>query len=235
MHIISGADGCKAGWVVVSKDLDSGAISWCLCRDAQALIHGEPAPDVLAIDVPIGLPDIGARECDKAARQLLGPQRGSSVFSAPLRPMLAAETYVEASRIRFGIEQKKMSIQAWGIVPKIREVDAILGRDARLQARVHEVHPEVSFCFLGGQQQRPQFSKKKREGREERIRLLEPVFGQAVRQALATKRELASQEDDILDAFVALWTAGRILSGSARTLPAEPAKDSRGLRMEIVY
>jgi predicted RNase H-like nuclease len=41
--------------------------------------------------------------------------------------------------------------------------------------------------------------------------------------------------DDILDAFAALWTAERILNGNARSLPLAPAVDSAELPMRIVY
>ena len=41
--------------------------------------------------------------------------------------------------------------------------------------------------------------------------------------------------DDVLDAFAALWTAGRIARGEASTLPISPLRDSQDLPMEIVY
>jgi predicted RNase H-like nuclease len=229
---ISGADGCKSGWVVVSQDLDTGAVSWRLAPTARDLIHGKPMPVFLAIDIPIGLTEGGARSCDMLARRTVGP-RASSVFPAPIRPALAAETREEASRIREAIEGKKMSCQAWAIVPKIREVDEVLGGDPRLQLRVREVHPEVCFCYLAGG--RPLLhGKKSAAGRAERLALLNPVFGSWVQAALYERRRLASQADDILDAFAALWSARRILEGTAAVLPSEPPLDSRGLRMEIV-
>ena len=61
-----------------------------------------------------------------------------------------------------------------------------------------------------------------------------PIFGHWLQTALAERRELASNEDDILDAFAALWTAERIALGISQTIPAVPPKDSFGLRMEIV-
>jgi predicted RNase H-like nuclease len=42
-------------------------------------------------------------------------------------------------------------------------------------------------------------------------------------------------DDDILDAFAALWTAERITSGVAVTLPENKPLDSTGLPMRIVY
>lgn len=41
-------------------------------------------------------------------------------------------------------------------------------------------------------------------------------------------------DDDLLDAFAALWTAERILRGEARTVPRIPPEDRFGLRMEMV-
>ena len=40
-------------------------------------------------------------------------------------------------------------------------------------------------------------------------------------------------DDDILDAFAALWSAERLLRGEAITLPVEPELDATGLAMEI--
>jgi len=235
MHIICGADGCKAGWVVIFKDLDSGSIS---CRlysktcELACLAYNGLAPQIIALDIPIGLPECGPRACDIEARRLLGPGRASSVFPAPIRPVLDATSYDCACQIRFQVEEKKLSRQAWAITRKIGEVDDMLRHDSELSARVREVHPEVSFYFLAGE--RPmQYSKKKRVGREERRKLLEPLFGERLRAALAERNRRDSAEDDVLDAFVALWTAERIATGVARTIPSAPQQDKFGLRMEI--
>ena len=42
-------------------------------------------------------------------------------------------------------------------------------------------------------------------------------------------------DDDINDAFASLWTAERILNGSAKVIPDHPCRDPFGLRMEICY
>jgi predicted RNase H-like nuclease len=235
MHIICGADGCRGGWIVIFKDLDSGSISCRLhsktCELACLAYHGL-APQIIALDIPIGLPECGPRACDLEARRLLGPGRASSVFPAPIRPVLAATSYYDACQKRLHVEEKKLSRQTWAITRKIREVDDMLCHDSELSARVREIHPEVSFYFLAGE--RPlQHSKKRRVGREERRKLLEPLFGERLRDALAERDRLASAEDDVLDAFVALWTAERIATGAARTIPSAPQRDKFGLRMEI--
>jgi len=233
MNIVCGMDGCKAGWVAITKDLSSGRISSRLCVSVRELVRNESSVQVFAIDIPIGLRERGPRTCDREARRLLGRGRSSSVFPAPIRPVLAASSYNAACQIRLQEEGKKLSRQAWEIVYKIREVDELLRQTLKLQSMFREVHPEVSFFFLaGGQPMR--HSKKKRAGKEERRKLLEPIFGHWLHSALAERRDLACNEDDILDAFAALWTAERIASGISQTIPTAPQKDSFGLCMEIV-
>lgn len=232
-NIISGADGSKAGWVVISKNITSGEISWHLTQNAHDLIHAKPTPTILTVDIPIGLMDRGSRECDLMARKLLGQGRGSSVFPAPIRLVLNAKSYDEACQIRFNTEGKRISRQSFGIISKINDIDTVLRKDPQLQSRVHEVHPEVCFYHLAGKKPL-KYNKKCNEGHQERIELLEPFFGKCLQEALYDRQRLASHKDDILDAFAALWTAERIFYGVAQVIPVSPPKDSQGLSMEIV-
>ncbi len=233
MPLVGGADGCRQGWVLVTNDLSSGIIAWRVCANAEDLFYGNPVPEILGVDIPIGLPDSGPRLCDLSARRRLGPGRGSSVFPAPIRCQLEAKTYLEACRLRFEKEGKKISQQTWRILPKIREVDALLRRDSALQQRVREVHPEVCFLRLaGGCAMR--HGKKTQQGQKERLRLLEPWFGKSLQQAMARRSELNCGADDLLDAFAVCWTAEQIYRNLAQTLPPDPPRDSAGLRMETV-
>jgi predicted RNase H-like nuclease len=201
--------------------------------DQWPLVTEEPRRDLIAIDVPIGLPEAGARECDRAARRLLGRPRRSSVFPAPVRAVLEASSHREACMIWERMEKKRMPIQAWSIVAKIVEVDRVLRGMPEVQPRVREVHPEVCFYYLAGG--RPmQHKKKSDQGRSERLELLTPIFGANLADALEGRRELGCATDDILDAFVALWTARRAWAGTAIILPATPCVDSYGLPMEMV-
>jgi len=180
---LCGADGCRAGWIGITEDLSTGTISWDVSSSLEALASDSMA-ELIALDVPIGLPDQGSRDCDVAARRLLGPGRGSSVFPAPIRPILEATSHSEACTIREAVEGKRLSIQAWAIVPKALEVDRAMRASAELRGRVREVHPEICFFHLASR--RPmQHAKKTREGREERLGLLRPEFGPTVEEALA--------------------------------------------------
>jgi predicted RNase H-like nuclease len=233
MRRVCGVDGCRGGWIAVFKDLDFGLTSPQFFRTAEGLFHVEPPPLVFAIDIPIGLPELGPRLCDLQARHLLGPVRGRSVFSAPIRPILLATDYEQASEMRYALEGLKMSRQTWGIVPKIKEVDAVLREAPDLRGATHEVHPEVCFFVMAGR--RPlRYGKKTRSGKAQRLDLLTVHFGPSVASALARRPQFHCAEDDLIDAFAALWTAQRILAGLSETLPAVPPHDQYGLPMQIV-
>jgi predicted RNase H-like nuclease len=232
MRPACGVDGCKGGWICISKNLDSGLVAWHLYDTAHRLMYQEPRPQVIAIDIPIGLPDKGPRTCELEARKLVGPGRAPSIFPAPIRPVLVAASYREACQIRYSIEKRRLSIQTWAIVPKIIDTDSGLRHDSSLRQRVHEVHPEVCFSVLA--KEPTQHSKETKAGQAERLALLEPIFGHWLGDAIAARCQLASAMDDVLDAFVALWTAERIIPGLSQTIPPTPPQDSCGLRMEMV-
>jgi predicted RNase H-like nuclease len=195
------------------------------------LLKALPKAKVIAVDIPIGLPEVGARGCDRHARHELAQPRGSSVFPAPLRAVLAARSWEEACTIRLRIEGKKMSHQVWGILHKVREVDALLRNDAALAARVFEVHPEVSFAAWAGNPMR--HSKKKAAGRLERLKLILADWPDAVTRCRAMLAGESYELDDLYDAFAALWTARRISAKKSRAIPLISARDSNGLPMRI--
>ena len=225
-----GVDGCTGGWVAACRDAQ-GAISWRRV-DAFADLFAGIHPRVVAVDMPIGLLDRGARQCDLEARRLLGVRR-SSVFPAPLRQILTARSHAEASRRRRRVEAKGVSIQTWAIVPKIREVDRFLRADKARRAVVREAHPEVCFFFLNDQ--RPMTSPKRTaDGRAQRIGALRSWCGDRIDHALQDRRKLGCKPDDIVDAFAALWTAERIIHGTEVSIPPDPPTDAYGLRMEML-
>jgi predicted RNase H-like nuclease len=146
---------------------------------------------------------------------------------------LAASTYLQACQLSQNACGKSLSKQAFGILPKIRDVDEQMRLLADSQCQVREVHPEVCFYFwMNG---RPmQFGKKDREGFNERLRLVESTFPGAFRDVRGEFARGAVADDDVVDALAALWTAERVASGAARTVPDRPPLDRYGLRMEMV-
>lgn len=224
---VAGIDGCRAGWYVVVET--AGGVTGHVAPDVAAALA--LAPGVVAIDIPIGLPDAGDRLCDRAARRALAPRRASSVFPSPIRPALGADTHAEASEARRAVDGKGMSIQAFAIMPKIDEVDRCLRGQPDDAARVFEVHPEVTFARMAGAPLA--HSKKTEAGRDERLALLHASFGDHPARLLHERPRKDVAADDVLDAFAALWTARRIAAGRAESLPADPPRDRFGLPMAI--
>jgi predicted RNase H-like nuclease len=232
MAIAGGVDGCRGGWLCVTRDSSSGQVEARVLFAIQEVLMLHPRPGMVAVDIPIGLTDRGPRLCDREARSRLGRPRGSSVFPAPIRPVLAAGSHEEACRIGRAVEGRALSIEAWGIVPKIRQVDAFLSEDPSRQGWLREAHPELSFWCGNGR--RPMgHNKKTAAGRQEREALIVSWFGDALAAARAALPRGLSAPDDLLDAFATLWTAERLISGIGHVLPSEPPRDERGLRMEI--
>ena len=235
MTLIAGVDGCRAGWLTVWKNTELGQIGHQVFPNAYNLIYQTPRPSVITIDIPIGLTDDGKRECDCLARKLLGQPRGASVFPAPIRPALIARTREEACKITRAADGRGVGVQSWAIVPKIKDVDTVLVESTGLQDIVHEVHPELSFWAWNGQKPMT-IPKKDDEGVLQRRKLVDAYFGGDEFQMIRSehyKKEVA--DDDINDAFAALWTAERILKGEAQRIPDPPEIDSCGLKMEMWY
>jgi predicted RNase H-like nuclease len=154
------------------------------------------------------------------------------VFPAPVRPALDGSDYADACNLSAAACGKRLSKQAYAIMPRIKEIDTLMRADPTLQATVREVHPEVCFYAWAG---RPMSHPKRTlEGRSERLQLVNQHFGGAFEKLRPMLRRSEVADDDLLDAFAALWTAERILDGTAQTIPAVPPEDRFGLRMEMV-
>jgi predicted RNase H-like nuclease len=232
MTIVGGADGCPGGWVCIERDIITGDIFGEVFATTRDMMERGRYMAVLTVDIPIGLTESEPRECDRQARRLLTSQRASSVFPAPVRPALEGATYSECCDLSAAASGKRLSKQLHAILGRIREVDAILRSDTELRSRVREIHPEVCFCAWAGHPMT--FHKRSSEGRAERLQLVEDHFGsgfEVIRREIPRKE---AADDDILDAFAALWTAERIVRGLATTVPPVPLEDRYGLRMEMV-
>ncbi len=232
---VVGVDGCKGGWLAVSINGTS--------LDAQVFgqfadMHRQHRGALILVDIPIGLPSAenpSRRACDLEARRILS-SRASSVFPAPARETLHSRSFVEACETNVGILGVKISRQAWGIVPKIREVDEYLRQATGRDALIREVHPEVCFWALNGRQVLSN-SKKESDGRRERTSVLTRWLPAASSFIEAWLRRFPRREvahDDLLDASAAALT-GLATGGVLQTIPAKPVHDGAGLPMEMVY
>lgn len=231
---VLGVDGCRAGWFAVEVSGTSRLRGDTHLFDTfRALLELRPRPDLIALDIPIGLlphPEPGGRCCDREARKLLGPRR-SSVFSPPTRAALRARHYDE-------VRQSGVSIQTFGLFPKIREVDRAI--TPQLQRTVREAHPELAFTMLRGGPL--QHAKRTSQGRQERLRILErpgavqiPQPRRIYREAVERFRRADVAHDDILDALALANVALAMSAGEARRVPARRRRDARGLDMSIWF
>ena len=92
----------------------------------MAEVETDGSLDVVAIDIPIGLPPTGPRQADVLARGQVG-RRASSVFVTPIRAALLATTHAEASALHRSATGKGLSQQAYALRAKILEVDGGCG------------------------------------------------------------------------------------------------------------
>ena len=190
---------------------------------------GPLAPWLVAIDMPIGLSEAGPRRCDQEARRFLGHPRGSSVFPAPIRPMLQAPDYGEACAIGRATDGRALSRQAWNLLPRIRQLDDLLQRRPQWRQRIGEAHPEVIFQLWAGQPLGQ--GKRQLEGRRQRSDLIEARWPGVVAAAMAQLPRGGWAADDLLDALACLRAAERRAQGLALAMGGEA--DGTGLAMAI--
>lgn len=232
---VAGADGCKSGWFVVARDLSSGVVVHHRAPDFAAVLELSAGVAALAIDMPIGLMDRverGGRPADRLARERLKPHRASSVFSPPCRAALRYRTYegaAAATRAR-STEGAGLTRQSFGLFPKLREVDGLMTPER--QRVVREVHPELCFAVMNGG--RPlELSKKTPEGQVVRVGLLSAAGFDISSKSVKKLAVAGVGRVDVIDAYATCWTAARMARGEAEQLIGDPARDPRGLRMEI--
>jgi predicted RNase H-like nuclease len=218
---VLGVDACRRGWIAISVD---GAVTGAYFADhiealmARAQADGPIA--VVAIDMPVGLPDTGLRQADVLARAAVGPL-WPSVFMTPVRQALLAADHAAASAISRQLTGHGISVQAFALKPKLFQVERWV---AKTPVRVVEIHPEVCFARLAGA---PLTARKSSwAGAECRRRLL---AGAGIRLAGDLNGAgAAAGVDDVLDAGAAAWAARQVLRGLAQPIPDPPETFSDG-------
>jgi predicted RNase H-like nuclease len=228
-----GLDGFRHGWVAASIDGKGNGSVEFLCEVNQ-LDHRQYR--LAMIDIPIGLPSFGNRECDIAARALLA-ENWPRVFTGARRPLLEyCHSYEEANQFAptLQVDEKpgaKISKQLFCLLKKIKEVDAAI--DAERQKTVRECHPELVFRRLNNNGSVP--NKHTDEGRLKRRELLCAHVSNL--NALIDERlGTGAKEDDVLDAFGCAVAAMDCAKGRQLVLPEnECRRDARKLKMQIWY
>ncbi|MEQ8480804.1 MAG: DUF429 domain-containing protein [Hoeflea sp.] len=235
----AGVDGCRAGWISWSRNRPGSVPLLRIHSRFSDLIADLGEGAVIAVDMPIGLPDriAGAgRGPEQAIRPFLGA-RQSSVFSIPSRAAVEAKSYGEACAraLETSDPPKKVSRQAFNLFSRILEIDAELQGDEDLKSRVLECHPEFSFCRLNNGEPMSMPKKIKGvvnpEGINERIAVL--VRHGLDRGLFETGAPPGASMDDVVDAAVNLLMAERHAAGLTTSFPPQPMHDRHGIAIAI--
>lgn len=233
MAFVVGVDGCPGGWIAVAAEYGATSARPEIARagffprlgDLLAAYDGA----MIVIDMPIGLvagPE--GRGPDKPARALLKARR-SSVFTPPCRAALQAPGYSAANAAQRRAAGQGLSKQAWMLAPKLREIDSVM--TPALQDRVREGHPELAFALAAGAPMA--HTKRRMHGLFNRIRFLATLGYDPIALSADLPPEVDAAADDLVDACILAHVAARCERGEALCVPDAPAKDPRGLRMEI--
>ncbi len=232
---VVGVDGCAAGWLAAWES--AGSIETAVYSTIDALWDAHKDADRMLIDIPIGLPEAGARACDREARSLLGV-RGTSVFPTPIRPVIEGArdgslTYDDANALSRDRTGKGLQKQAWNIAPKIAAVDTFLVNTPDARSVVAESHPEL--CFTALNDWFPvALSKANDRGRNARLYILTEYITNvrgAYRETIERTLRKDVSRDDVVDALCLLAAAKQPIA----TVPTEPPTDTRALPMQIVH
>ncbi len=231
-ELVAGVDGCPAGWIAVLWD-GADQLTSRLCKDFAAVM-ALPA-EVIAVDMPIGLPETSGRPPEREVRMRLG-DRQSSVFAVPSEKAIYCTDYREACRVNLlhSNPPRRVSKQCFHLFPKMREIDALI--EPRHQSRIHESHPELAFWVMNDEAPLPVPKKVKSApypaGLDFRRSLLRRN-GVPVDSLKEVYRRSDVGADDVIDACACTFVAWRILNRRSICFPANPPRNVRGLRMEI--
>jgi predicted RNase H-like nuclease len=244
---LAGVDGYRDGWLVVlirPDGRDVQIIETPVRKFADVLAMA----NIVAIDMPVGLPPLGGREAETLVRPFLG-RLSRSVFPVPSRQAVfcergpfqsESERYAAHQRACSKAEEtsrppKRITMQAFGLFPKMQDVDECLRTTPDAIGRVFEVHPEVAFWRLNGQNALTE--PKKRKGRPNppglacRRRLLKNAG--LPESSINAKAPKGAGPDDLLDALVCAVVARRIFKRCAISFPSPPVPDACGIPMAI--
>ncbi|MEM7673164.1 MAG: DUF429 domain-containing protein [Verrucomicrobiota bacterium] len=150
--MIWGLDGARGGWVLsrrIPSSRSGAEVFFCL---SLAEVLDFTGSERVAVDMPIGLATAASpqRKWDVDARRVLRGRLSSRVFTPPIQEVLNSASYAEANQRSKALIGKGISVQAWNLVPKIRELEATLQTSPELSVRWEEAHPEIAFAKLNG-------------------------------------------------------------------------------------
>jgi predicted RNase H-like nuclease len=219
---VVGVDACRDAWIGAVATGDGRWLSAVWHRRIDELVehadvHAHAVGEVVrvvAIDIPIGLPDSGRRPVDEVVKRSLG-KRSSTVFLTPTRAAIQEPDYSAANALQRQLAGEGLSRQAHALRDRILDVDAWVQHGP--PQSVIEVHPERSFATMNGAV--VPAGKKTWAGVQTRKRLL-ANHGILIPDDIGAAGAQAAV-DDVLDAAAAAWTASRFPRLATRFGPAD--------------
>jgi predicted RNase H-like nuclease len=223
--VVAGVTPCGPAWLIAPAKLQGTVFAPeapFLASPFSEVVDQRPTFEAIALNAPVGYLDLaaaGGRTCDREARSILGPKRGSSIQSAPVRS--------NTNELEFLPDH--LDAISKTLLPRYREVAAEMAPFR--QRTVYEVHSDL--CFYELNEGEPlQYSKHSEAGIHERREVLRAKFPGSDR---ILGSELAGVSlSHLVDVAAFLWTARRIFARAAIRIPADPEWDEQGLRMEIL-
>ncbi len=246
---LAGVDGCNGGWVVVFARAAGEITPPRVVARFDEIMSAPEAPSIVAVDVPIGLPEqspVKGCPAESLVRAKLG-DRKSSVFRIPSRravyasvapePADARERFFRACRIarETSDDGKAFAKQGFYIFDKVVEVDTFLRGQPDRVARVYETHPELAFVRMNGERPLGEPKKLKNANYPAGLDLRRHLLAAAgiPKFLLSMRPPKGAADDDMIDAYACLVTAMNIHAGRAEPHPNPPPRDEFGLPMAI--
>ncbi len=229
---VFGIDACKMGWCVIGRINNS--MVWGCVENIQQIVNAYPTVERILIDIPIGLYSGNfTRTVDQKARTYL-EKRKSSLFSPPCRKAVYASNYKEALELNRKMTGKGISVQAYNISSKIKEIDKWLDVKPN-HIEVLEAHPELCFKSLNSNIDLD-FSKHTKEGIELRQQVLfrhQEELKSVFQNLMKSYKRSQVKADDILDAM-ALYVINKN-SEKLKIISDKNSIDETGKKVGIVF
>lgn len=220
------------GWCVIGRINNS--MVWGCVENIQQIVNAYPTVERILIDIPIGLYSGNfTRTVDQKARTYL-EKRKSSLFSPPCRKAVYASNYKEALELNRKMTGKGISVQAYNISSKIKEIDKWLDVKPN-HIEVLEAHPELCFKSLNSNIDLD-FSKHTKEGIELRQQVLfrhQEELKSVFQNLMKSYKRSQVKADDILDAM-ALYVINKN-SEKLKIISDKNSIDETGKKVGIVF
>lgn len=229
---VAGVDGLLTpkGWVAVV--LNEGQLQAIrLVKDLEDLLAEQKDAAVIGVNLPLGHDDPegtrnqGRRACDRAAQEFLGDHE-DLVPPVPPLSLFQGDDLEAAQRDAERAGWPQPDPVHWRARERILRLNETVANDERFV----EIHPEVTFTAIIRQLQGEQAKVKRRPkswpGQYERLSLLHVAGLRPMRSYGGVGR---SNPEDILAATAAGWSAHRVATGKAGSLPPDPPRNGRGV------